>query len=380
MRLLYLIPSLSNPGGMERILSEKINYLVEFYGYKITVMTTDQMDKDLYFNLHKDVELIHLNLNFNNYFDKPLLSKFLITKRLLKLYKNILQNYLNRNDVSVCISLGGKELEFLYKIKGKTVKICELHFGQSVREQFLVSRSNNKIFKKIGQYRTKQLIMQTQKLDKLVVLTKADEDIWKKTNTNVVQIYNFVTNTSLQFSKLNEKRVIAVGRLDAQKGFDLLVDAWELVKKKNTDWKLDIYGQGEWYNFLQEKITNKKLQSSLSLKGVSKDVVNELLTSSIFVLSSRYEGFAMVLLESLSCGLPIVSFNCKTGPSEIIENNDCGILVPAENIEQLSEGILKLIESIELREKMGSIAKKKAKNFSKESVMNQWHELIKSLI
>lgn len=380
MHILYLIPSLSNPGGMERVLTEKINYLVNVYGFDITIMTTDQMGAPVYFDLHKKVKIIHLDLDFNSHFGKNLLRKLIATKGLLKKYRSILEIFLKSQKVNVCISLGGKELEFLYKIKTDTKIICELHFGQSIREQFLTARSNNILLRNVGVYRTKQLIKQTQKLDKLVVLTKADKEVWERTNNNVEHIYNFVTSQSDKVSSLEPKRVIAIGRLDAQKGFDLLIEAWELVSKENETWKLDIYGKGEWQDLLNDKIKNKKLEEQVFLKGVTKNVEQELLASSIFVLSSRYEGFAMVLLESISYGLPIVAFDCKTGPSEIINDNDCGILVPAENIEKLAEGINVLIRNEEIRKQKGLVAKQKSEFFSKEKIMQQWYELIKSLV
>ena len=377
--LLYLVPSLYNPGGMERILTEKINFLVETSNYKVTVITTDQNNLPIYFKLSSKVNVIHLNLDFNAHFDKNVFEKYLVTKKILNKYKLYLEQYIQFNNIDICISLGGKELEFFYKLKVNCKKVCELHFSQGVRKQFLTSRSSSFIWKKIGDYRTQQLINQTKKLDKLVVLTKADERIWKKTHNNLVQIYNFSPIETDKLGLLNKKQVLAMGRLDAQKGFDLLIDTWEIVHKKNPDWILNIYGQGEWKEILEKKIKNKSLQKKIFLKGVTSNVEEVMLEHSIFVLSSRYEGFAMVLLESISCGVPIVSFDCKTGPSEIITDNDCGFLAKDQDIKHLANGINKLINNESLRTNMGKNAKEKSHSFSKEYIMSQWDTLFKEI-
>lgn len=379
MNLLYLVPSLNNPGGMERILAEKINYLITECNYNVFVATTEEKGKNPYFKLNEKVNLIQLDLNFNDFFNYNLVSKFYNTKKKLRLYENMLHSIIKENNIDICVSLGGKELEFLHSMKVDCAKICELHFSKSIRSQFLISRSKSFLNRILGNIRTKQLINQTKKLDKLVVLTKDDEADWKQTNDNVIQIYNFSTIKPQNLTDLSQKTAIAVGRLDAQKGFDLLIDAWKIVAQSNTDWKLNIFGVGEWDAMLKNKISEAGLSDFVFLKGNSSEIDKEMSNSSLFILSSRYEGFPMVLLESLSCGLPLVAFNCKTGPSEVIENDDCGILVPHENVGELANSISKLISDPQLLKKKSLHAKLKSDNFSKESVMNSWITLFKTL-
>lgn len=193
-----------------------------------------------------------------------------------------------------------------------------------------------------------------------------------------VQIYNFSPIKTDKSGLLNKKQVLAIGRLDAQKGFDLLIDSWEIVHQNNSDWILNIYGQGEWKEMLEEKIRSKSLQENIFLKGISNNVEEIMLDHSIFVLSSRYEGFGMVLAEAISCGIPCVSFDCKEGPSEIL-NVDSGILVQENDIQGLANGIIKLINNEDLRANMGKIAKENSLQFSKERVMNEWLRLFQSL-
>lgn len=381
IKIAYLIPSLYNPGGMERILTDKINYLVESGEYEVFVITTDQNNKKPFFFLHEKVNFINLNIDFHSVFNKKLITKYFLTRQKYKAYSVQLKEFLDRNQIQICISTGGKELEFLYKLNVGCKKICELHFSQSFREQFINSRKNNFFWKLIGKLRTRMLIKQTKSLDKLVVLTKSDLEIWRKTHSNVCQIYNFVSTNNKTFPAYErKKKVIAIGRLDAQKGFDLLVEAWSKVNENFPDWQLEIYGKGEWEDKLKKLINDRNLNNVVFLRGVTNDVSSVFLSSSIFVLSSRYEGFPMVLLESLFYETPIVSFDCKTGPSEIIINNDCGILVPESDVNLLAEGINNLITNESLRLKMGSIAKEKSYLFGKQNIMSQWDKLFKEIV
>ena len=306
-------------------------------------------------------------------------SKYIGTKRKLQEYKKKLIQVINTRKIDICISTGAKELEFLSQIQVPCKKICELHFSKYNRELFLEGKKGGIIWKLIGKIRTYQLIKQTAGLDQLVVLTKKDEKDWKKTHNNVKQIYNFSDFQSESVALLENKKVISVGRLTEQKGYNYLIEAWAIIKNKKSDWILEIYGEGDLYNELFQQIKDCRLENHVFLKGRTNQVQEKMLESSIFALSSRYEGFPMVLLESMACGVPVVSFDCETGPAEIIENNDCGILVENRKVSKLAEALLKMMEDKELRKKSGEIAKIKSANFSKSKIMTQWSDLFDCL-
>lgn len=380
MKLLYCIPALYESGGTERIVTEKINYLVENSDhFEVIIVTTEGINKIPFYKVSPKVKIIELNLNFLEDFQKPLPIKVRDTQKKLNKYKTELRRVIEQLKIDVCISTGGKELEFLYKLKCNCKKICELHFSKYYRKQFLKANNSGLLWTLIGNFRTWQLVKQTKTLDQLVVLTKKDKTEWRRTNSNVTQIYNFTHFSVHKEADLNNKIVIAVGRLELQKGFDYLIDAWEKVAEKNKDWILEIYGTGSQEKEIAKKIADNNLDSYVFLKGRTEEVQKKILESSIFALSSRYEGFPMVLLESLSCGVPIVSFDCETGPNEIIENNDCGILVENRNVEQLAESLLTLMNNAEQRKEKGKTAKNKIKNFSKEVIMKKWMLLFKNL-
>ena len=379
MNILYCVPALYNPGGMERILTEKVNYLANLEGYNLFVFTTDQDNRPLYFKLDDRVTVHHSNLNFNQYFSCNFLEKYLGTKKLLRLYEQQLQAYIKKNSIDLIVSLGGKELEFLHRMKTNSAKICELHFSIDIRKQFILSRGNSPLYKLIGNYRRWQMIQQTKKLDQLVVLTKEDEEKLKLTHQNVTQIYNFSPLAPTVKAPLNQKKIVAVGKLDPQKGFDLLIEACRFIK--NWDgWILEIYGQGPDEEQLRSKISFYELEKHIFLKGITRKVEEVYHSASFYVLSSRFEGFPMVLLEAISFGLPIVSFDCATGPNEVIVNDDCGILVDDGNTEKLGEAIQRMISSREEREWKSERAFQKSKLFSKDEIMKQWTDLFESLV
>lgn len=379
MNLLYCIPALYNPGGMERIISEKLNWLVASQGYEVTIMTTEQRGRTSFFEIDERISQIHLPINFDDAFTLPLMEKVKLTKAKLKTYQQRLQQIIIEKQIDICISTGGKELEFFYKLNVPCRKILEIHFAKNFREQFLLARKDNLLNRIVGKIRTRQLIAQTKSLDAVVVLTKNDYKEWKKTHKNIHQIYNFSSINSDVSPDYGKKRAIAVGRLDAQKGFDMLINAWAQKKEYLVDWTLDIFGKGEWESMLNEQIFKHGLQNNIFLKGVSNNVHQEFSNSSIFLFPSRYEGFALVMMEAMNCGLPVISFDCPHGPSEIIEDGKTGFLIAANDITAFSKAMVQLSSDEILRYKMGKASKAKSSEFSKETIMQQWDNLFHQL-
>ncbi len=376
--ILYCIPALYNPGGMERILIEKVNEISKRPDFDVHVITTDQNGKQIYFDLSPEVQITHLNLDFNKYFDAMLFSKYYNTKRLLYAYCRKLKDYVKENKVDVVVSLGGKELEFLYKTNLDCRKICELHFSISIRKQFIFARGSSFLHKIMAEIRTYQLIKQTRALDKLVVLTKADEKKLQRSHRNVQQIYNFATIESAEPVFSNSKIMVAVGKLDTQKGFDLLIEACSKITDWNG-WQLHIYGQGPDREMLEDLIRTYHLEQYVFLKGVSRNISEIYRNASMLILSSRYEGFPMVMLEAITFGLPVISFDCATGPSEIIEDDDCGMLVKDGDLDGMAGAIESLIRNPQMRHIKAVAAWEKSKMFSKKRLMREWITLFRDI-
>ena len=382
--ILYLIPSLTNSGGMERVLTDKVNYLIKSGNYCITVLTTDmKATESPFYELDANVKVINLEIFFESIFNLPLLKKRKESKILLEMYERKLSKYILDNQVDICISMGAKELEFFSKLDVPVVKIFESHFNPTVRSSFIADHKGSSLFWRIlGKYRDWQYLQQTKNLDQVVVLTKNAQIEWKKTHNNVCLINNPSPFAAIKY-KVNDKeykRAIAIGRLEDQKGFDLLIESWKKVYDIHPNWKLDIFGEGSKKDVLQNMISENCLDQVITLKGITRNVQQELLTSDFYVMSSRYEGLPMVLLESIANGLPIVSFDCPTGPAEIVENNDCGVLALNGNINDLSEKIIYMIESVDIRKEMSAVAIEKSKKYSIELIMGQWVDLFAELI
>lgn len=384
LKLLYLIPSLTNSGGMERVLTGKVNYLSKSGNYCITILTTDMQATDSpFYELDANVKVVNFEIFFESIFNLPLLEKRKESKVLLEMYERKLSKYILDNQVDICISMGAKELEFFSKLDVPVVKIFESHFNPTVRSSFIADHKGSSLFWRIlGKYRDWQYLQQTKNLDQVVVLTKSAQIEWKKTHNNICLINNpspFATITN-KADRKEFKRAIAIGRLEDQKGFDLLIECWKKVYYIHRDWKLDIFGEGSKKDVLQKMISENCLDQVITLKGITRNVQQELLTSDFYVMSSRYEGLPMVLLESIANGLPLVSFDCPTGPAEIIENNDCGVLALNGNINDLSEKIIYMIESVDIRKEMSAVAIEKSKKYSIELIMKQWVDLFAELI
>ena len=221
-------------------------------------------------------------------------------------------------------------------------------------------------------------------LDALVTLTDGDAEAYQaflNGDVEVRAIPNAVPKLpSLPPATLESEVVVAAGRLTPQKGFDMLIKAWPEIAAAHPDWELHIYGRGPERPNLQNLIDRLGLGQHVILKGFHRKFPTRLRASSLFVLSSRYEGFPMVLLEAAGCGVPAVAFDCPTGPSEIIEHGVNGLLVPAKSVSELGAAINKMIDDPELRRQMGAAALMTSQRYSREEIALSWERFLRDLV
>lgn len=382
LNVLYLIPSLEKSGGMERVLSQKVNFLSKSKNYSVTIITTE-MEEGVspFFSLDHNVKVVNFELFFNDKFQLHFFKKIIETKKILKTYRSLLLNYLEANNIDICISMGGKELEFLYKLNHPCKKIYEAHFSKGIRTRtLLAAKGNHLLWRLIAKFREFQSILQTRKLDKVIVLTEKSAHEWGFTNDNVIVIPNPSSFKPMdKYPDYDSKKVIAVGRLEFEKGFDLLLQAWCIIRLKYPEWTLNIFGDGSQKVHLEKMIIANNLQEYAFLKGVSQNISEELLKGSFLVLSSRYEGMPMVMLESMACGLPMVAFDCETGPAELIHSNDCGLLVKNGSVDDLANKIIQMIENDSERFNMSKAAKIKSEQYVIEKIMLRWEILFNKI-
>jgi glycosyltransferase involved in cell wall biosynthesis len=219
------------------------------------------------------------------------------------------------------------------------------------------------------------------KADLLVVLTKGDASDWRIYTKKILVIPNPVTNypKSVLPHDGSGHRILCVGRLHEQKGFDLLIDAFAMIAHQCPEWKIDIFGEGSDKEFLEVKIRNVNLDSRIVINRPTDNIYNEYQHSEFFVLSSRYEGFALVMAEAMSCGIPCVAFKCKYGPEEVIDDGDNGVLVENGNVEELAQKILWMINHVEERLRMGENARVVMRQYELNSIMSNWLSLFEHI-
>lgn len=380
MKIVYLINSLKNPGGMERVLINKANYFSEKFNFEIFIITTDQNNMNNFFQLNKKVKCIDLKINYYEDLKKTIFKRIKPFLYKQKKHKILLEKEILKIKPDFVVSLGCEDTYFLPKLKDKSLKIREFHFGKNFRREYVKSFNKGLIYKIKANIDTLREELLIKKYDKVILLTKEDLKNWKN-RLNMEVIPNSISNIPFEVSSCENKKIISVGRLDGQKGYDRLVEVWKIIKTKDiaNEWILEIYGEGIDKNIIEKKIKNYNLQNSLFLKGTTNKIEEKYQESSIYVMTSRYEGFGMVLIEAMAYGLPVVSFDCLSGPRDIIKNNEDGYLVKNGDIEDLAKKILYLMKDREKRKEFGRKAKQNVTRFLEERIMEEWKELFESL-
>lgn len=377
MKIIYCTHSLYNPGGMERVLVNKVTYLVERLHWNVSIVTTDQKGRPSFYVLPKGVKLIDLNINYSDDNIKTPIGKIGGYLKKRRKHRKLLSAILFQEKADIVVSLYPSESSFLPKIKDGSKKVLELHYCKFFRLQY----GRKGILGWIDKLRTRQDESIVRRFDRFVVLTQEDRGYWGDI-PNIQVIPNAAKLLGQQFSNLSKKRVIAVGRLDYQKGFDRLIQAWELIQENGTfhDWQLDIFGQGEWREMLQQMIGGKRLQANTHICSPTKNIGTEYTHSSLLVMSSNYEGFPMVMIEAMACGLPVVAFDFKCGPKDIIQDGKNGLLVSNGDIQGLADAMMTLMGNEALRKRMGEEARKVISTYSEETVMSQWIRLFTDMV
>lgn len=380
IRIAYCIPGLYAPSGMERVLTLKINYLADVLGYDVHVLLTEEKNKEPYYPLSKKVNVIHLDLDFDRMhtITHNLLHRLWKYRQLQQLYKKRLTEALINLHPDITISVLRREINFITSIPDGSIKIGEFHFSrQNYRSLEHVRILPAFLRKKISYLWMKQLTGKLRKLSRFIVLTNEDKDMWTELN-NVICIHNPASFKVDKLSDGTQQKVIAVGRYTYQKGFDLLLPAWKEVSEKHPDWQLEIFGDGD-RTIYQSLADTLGIGETCKLNSAVNDIAARMADSSIFVLSSRYEGMPMVLGEAMACSIPPVAFACPCGPRDIITDGIDGILVENGNVKQLAEKINYLIEHADLRRQMGQQAQINVRHFYLENIMKQWDTLFKEL-
>lgn len=376
MKIIYCMASVHSPGGMERVLLNKVRYLWEQGGNELTIVTTDQGGRPPFYTFPSGVKLVDLDINYTDDLNLPPLQRIPSFLKRRRLHRKRLTAFLMAEKADIVVSLYPSESSFIPFIRDGSKKVLELHYNKFFRLQYARSR----LLGLIDRFRTWEDERIVRRFDRFVVLTQEDAGYW-----GALPNLQVIPNAALPVPETRwspySRRVIAVGRLDYQKGFDRLVKAWALLPSDLRDsWHLEIFGQGEWEVRLQELIRKRGVKESARVNAPTKEIFREYAASSFLVMSSHYEGFPMVLLEAMACGLPGVCFTFPCGPKDVIEDGKNGLLVPEGDIPALAGAMERLMRDQALRERMSTAAREIIRTYSEEKVMQQWIQCFNSLL
>lgn len=381
MKIVYLFRSLAIMGGAEKIIIDKMNYFADNFHYDISVITYEQGEHPIVYPLSSKVKHINLNFPFYKLYKYNILKRAWLFLKMKYDFQKTVKEQINliKPEITICTTYSYIDISTILGLHDKSYKIIESHSAKrsiGKADNFKVN-GFKKLLASIFDYYYFKMI---SKCTALITLTHNDAKEWKNLKSIVV-IPNMLNYYPEKIRQLSEnKRIITAGRLVKQKGYDLLIDAWKTVHEKYPEWILDIYGEGEDRNTLLEHININQLEKSIIIHEPTTDIYNKYMESSIYVMSSRWEGFGLVLAEAMSCGIPCISFDCPHGPSDIITEGEDGLLVENGNVKQLAKKIGHLIEREDLRKQMGEKARENIKKFLPSNVMPQWSELFQKLL
>lgn len=377
LKLVYITPALYMAGGVERVLTLKANYFAEHFGYDITIILTEGKDKPLFYSLSNKIKVINLNIGFEELWTCSFVKKVFVYLKKQRQFKKALTKELMCIRPDITISLLRREINFINDIKDGSRKIGELHVNRANYRNFEANDSNfiKNLFAKFWMH---SLVAKLKKLNRFVVLTEEDKDAWPELK-NIRVIPDPLSFLPTKYSELMERRVIAVGRYVYQKGFDMLLQAWSKIDKLYPDWQLAIFGDGDRTPYEKQMKTFGVDAKRCHLNGPTPNIQQEYVNSSIFVFSSRFEGFGMVLVEAMACGLPVVSFDCPCGPKDIVRDGEDGLLVENGNIDLLASSLSRLMNDETLRQSMSKAGLKNVQRFNIEQIAEQWRLLFESL-
>ena len=324
------------------------------------------------------MNVINLNLGFEELWKVSFIKKIFLYLKKQYRYKKLLKEELLRLRPDITISVLRREINFINSIHDGSRKMGELHVNRSNYRNFAV-RNSNRIKALFARLWMNNLIGHLKQLDKMVVLTESAKQDWPELS-NVVLIPDPLPFSVQQVSSLSAKRIISIGRYAYEKGNDLLLRAWAIVQNSCEDWVLDVYGMGEREPYRQLMSELGIDESRCHLYGSLADVKEQYLSSSVFALPSRFEGFGLVIIEAMSCGLPVVSFNCENGPRNIITDEQDGCLVTPYDVEEYANKLLKLIHDKDYRQQMGINAYQASRRYAIENIATQWKDLFDELM
>jgi len=370
MNIIYITDTLALWGGIEKVLSCKARELTERFGYHVRILTTNQGSHPLPFEFSENVSYVDLDINLHRQYRYKGIKRLLFLYRTRKLFRARLQKQVKEFHADVVVLIMLDYADILVGALKQTPWIFESHssyYAERYERKGLLYRFNCLVNK-----------LCLHHASGVVALTKKDAVNWKRVNPYTSVIPNMVhLNDTSEFSDCHSNHLIFVGRITYQKGIDSLIDIWKLVHQRHPDWYLDMYGEGDMKDYYQKIIDDSNI--NIVIHKPEATILQGYCESSALLLTSVYEPFGLVLPEAMSCGLPVVSFDCPYGPADIITDGVDGFLIKDRNTQEFAERVCQLIEDKDLRVRMGQAAIKSSQRYRADVIMPKWKELFESL-
>jgi glycosyltransferase involved in cell wall biosynthesis len=325
------------------------------------------------------VHLIDLDINFFQQYQYPPLKRLMVYLKLMRRYRKAMERTLQQIRPDIIISTFSRDAKFvgLFKKYSKAA-IAEVHTTKKNIRALPNLRLKGGFYIFLAAYIERQLNNSAKRFDEVVVLNSLEEDLWKRVR-KVRVIHNAVQYYPEEENELKAKNVIYVGRAEYEKAPDRLIDVWRVVAEKHPDWTVSMYCTGAMLDKLKARVRDYGLEQQVRFMPPTKDMLSAYMSSSICVLTSRFEGFPVVLQEAMGCGIPCVSFNCPSGPRYIITDQEDGYLVRDGDIDGFAEKVCLLMEDEALRRRLGRQAKQSMARYGADVIMAQWRELFERL-
>lgn len=386
MKILFYSDTVFSFGGVQRVLAEISKRLSE--EFEVTILTSDSPnDISMYDYKLSNVKFEYIEYNKTPFFEKLFCKAYsFLFKRILPhtritsqgyalssflpTYRKKLADKINTGNYDVVVGVHAFQALHVaaisHQIKAKTIA--------------WIHNSYQALFEKESPYLpglAKHFAFQMQKMNHVVVLSGADKKFFlNKINLSTTTIYNPLTVQPKGKGSPVHKRFISVGRFSTgHKGFDILIEAFSIFAKNNSDWTLEIVGEGPEEALYCQLIAKYHLEERVFISPFTRDIQSHYASSSVYVLSSRWEGFGLVLIEAMSHGLPIIASDLPV-TRELLQGKEVARFFEKENVEELANSLHAMADSPTAIEDMGYKAKAYSKEFQMEFIIQEWKKII----